>query len=274
MDFAGRAGREMTRDLGKVRLELAHGEQIARITLAAPKANIVDQAMMEGLESAFEAVSTRRHLKAIVLAAEGPHFSFGASVQEHLPDQIVETLPRLHAVIRKIAEAPAPTIAAIRGQCLGGGFELVLACDLVLAEETAQLGCPEIQLGVFPPAASAILPVRTGSAVAARLLLTGASIKATEAAGFGLVTRTAAPGQLEVVLEEWLATDFLGRSASALRYSALAVRRGLFHALQQELPEMERMYLQELMSGPDAVEGIRAFLEKRAPRWSDAGVTA
>src|SRR5271167_28092 len=157
----------------KARLEFEHDGQIARIVLDSPKANIIDQAMMAGLESAFNDLATRRDLKAIVLAGEGPNFSFGASVQEHLPEQISGTLARLHALLRRIAEAPAPTIAAVRGQCLGGGLELTLACDLILAEETAQLGCPEIQLGVFPPAASALLPARIGAGPAASLVLTG-----------------------------------------------------------------------------------------------------
>jgi len=258
----------------KIRVEFEHEDQMARVVLAAPKANIIDQAMMAELESAFDGLSGRGDLKAIVLTGEGPNFSFGASVQEHLPEHISETLSRLHALLRRIAEAPAPTIAAVRGQCLGGGLELALACDLILAEETAQLGCPEIQLGVFPPAASALLPVRIGAGSASRLVLTGASVSGVTAGAIGLVARTAGPGQLETVLTEWLATDFLPRSASALRYAALAVRRPLMHALAQELPMLERLYLQDLMSEPDAAEGIRAFLEKRPPRWPQAGVTA
>jgi len=229
---------------------------------------------MAELESAFDHLAARRDLKAIVLMGEGPNFSFGASVQEHLPEQISGTLTRLHALLRRIAEAPAPTIAAVRGQCLGGGLELALACDLILAEETAQLGCPEIQLGVFPPAASALLPVRIGAGPASSLVLTGVSVTGAVGAALGLVARTAGPGQLEAVLAEWLAADFLPRSPSALRYAALAVRRPLMHALEQDLPVLERLYLQDLMSEPDAAEGIRAFLEKRSPRWRQAGVTA
>jgi cyclohexa-1,5-dienecarbonyl-CoA hydratase len=258
----------------KIRLEFEHDEQVACVVLAAPKANIVDQAMMAELESAFDRLASRRDLKAIVLTGEGPNFSFGASVQEHLPDQISGTLARLHALLRRIAEAPAPTIAAVRGQCLGGGLEVALACDLILAEETAQLGCPEIQLGVFPPAASALLPVRIGAGPASSLVLTGVSVTGAVGAALGLVARTAGPGQLEAVLAEWLAADFLPRSPSALRYAALAVRRPLMHALEQDLPVLERLYLQDLMSEPDAAEGIRAFLEKRSPRWRQAGVTA
>jgi cyclohexa-1,5-dienecarbonyl-CoA hydratase len=258
----------------KVRLEFEHEEQVARVMLVSPKANIIDQAMMAGLELAFDQLAARRGLKAIVLTGDGPNFSFGASVQEHLPEQISATLTRLHALLRRIAEAPAPTIAAVRGQCLGGGLELALACDLILAEETAQLGCPEIQLGVFPPAASALLPVRIGAGPAATLVLSGTSINGTAAAAIGLVSRTALPGRLEAVLADWLAAEFLPRSASALRCAALAVRRPLLRALEQDLPVIERMYLEDLMGEPDATEGIRAFLEKRPPRWGRSGATA
>lgn len=260
--------------INKVRLEFEHEEQVSRVILAAPRANIIDRAMIAELELAFDQLSARRSLKAIVLTGDGPNFSFGASVQEHLPEQISGTLTRLHALLRRVADAPAPTIAAVRGQCLGGGLELALACDLILAEETAQLGCPEIQLGVFPPAASALLPVLIGAGPAATLVLSGTSVNGTAAATIGLVNRTAAPGQLEAVLADWLAAEFLPRSACALRCAALAVRRPLLRALAQDLPVIEGMYLQELMGEPDAVEGIRAFLEKRPPRWGGSGATA
>lgn len=157
---------------------------------------------------------------------------------------------------------------------MGGGLELALACDLILAEDTAQLGCPEIQLGVFPPAASALLPARIGAGHAASLVLTGASVTGTAAAAIGLVNRTAAAGQLETVLTQWLATDFLPRSPSALHYAAVAVRRPLVHALELDLQALERLYLQDLMSESDAAEGVRAFLEKRPPRWCQSGATA
>ena len=258
----------------KVRLEFEHDGQVARIWLAAPKANIIDQAMMAGLEQALGEIAERRDLKAIVLAGEGPHFSFGASVQEHLPEHIAATLARLHALLRRIADASAPTIAAVRGQCLGGGLEVVLACDLILAEDDAQLGCPEIQLGVFPPAASAILPVRLGAGPAAGLVLGGTSITGAVAANFGLVNRAAVPGELERALADWLAAEFLPRSAAALRFAAQAVRRPLLRVLRYELPVLEGIYLEELMREPDAVEGVRAFIEKRPPNWRHRGATA
>jgi cyclohexa-1,5-dienecarbonyl-CoA hydratase len=249
----------------KIRLEFTHEKRVARITLAAPKANILDRTMIRELDRAFS-LCAGRAMNAIVLGADGSHFSFGASVQEHLPKQIAGTLESLHALLRSICEAPAPVIAAVHGQCLGGGFELVLACDLIICDKTAQFASPEIKLGVFAAAASALLPVRAGQAVASRLLLTGAAMSAEEAARIGLVARIA--DSLEAGLNEWLESDFLSRSASSLKFACRAARWPFRRALDKELPEIESLYLRDLMTTADAEEGIRAFLEKRPPMWN------
>jgi cyclohexa-1,5-dienecarbonyl-CoA hydratase len=251
----------------KVRLEYLCDGRVARVVLAAPKANVLDRAMMDDLDTVFEQLEGRRDLRAIVIASDGPHFSFGASVEEHLPAEIAGALLRLGSLLRRVVTAPAPTIAAVRGQCLGGGLELVLACDLVIAEENAQLGQPEIKLAVFPPAASALLPVRIGASNAAALTLTGHPWRGTEALQRGLVTRTAAPGQLDAELLSWLEEDFAPRSPAALRYAAIAIRGPVIHALNEHLPRLDRLYLDELMKEHDAIEGIEAFLEKREPVW-------
>jgi len=255
----------------KIRLEWTHDERVARITLAAPKANIVDLAMTRELDAAFSQCA-KRSLNAIVLAADGPHFSFGASVQEHLPAQIAEALPALHALLRRIHQAPALVIAAVRGQCLGGGFEVVLACDLVIADKTAQFGSPEIKLAVFAPAASVLLPLRIGQSAAAKILLTGAPISADEAGGCGLIAKLV--DDLDAGVEQWLESDFLPRSPSALHYACQAARLSMARAFDEDLTRIERLYLTDLMSTPDAEEGIRAFLEKRAPQWSKPTVGA
>lgn len=251
----------------KAKLDLQHDGRVARVTLAAPMANILDQPMVEALGGIFTDLNGRTDLCAIVIDAEGPHFSFGASIEEHVPERIGGALSRLSNLLRLMSRAPAPTIAAVRGQCLGGGFELVLGCDLVIAEETAQLGVPEIKLAVFPPAASALLPVRIGAAGAAALTLTGASWSGREANRQGLVARLAPEGGLERELESWLAQDFLSRSPAAFRYATHAIRSTVVDALEVTLPRLDLLYLQELMKEPDAVEGINAFMEKRPPVW-------
>jgi cyclohexa-1,5-dienecarbonyl-CoA hydratase len=251
----------------KVRLELTNNGQVARITLAAPKANILDKAMMLGIGAALDELAVQKNLKAIVLAGAGAHFSFGASIEEHLPDRIGDTLMHLRNLLLKMAAAPAPMIAAVRGQCLGGGFELALACDLIVAEDSAQFGLPEIKLGVFPPAGAALLPMRVGSGSAAEMVLTGASWTANQAAATGLVSKVFFSGDLETQLGAWLQSDFLPRSAAALCFAAQASRRPLVRALEVDLPALERLYLDQLMAQPDAVEGVLAFLEKRQPHW-------
>jgi len=248
----------------KIRLKFTREERVACITLATPKANILDRDTIHELDTAVSQCAGRV-LNAIVLAADGPHFSFGASVQEHLPEQIAGTLQALHTLLRRIYEIPAPVIAAVRGQCLGGGFELVLACDLIISDKTAQFGSPEIKLAVFAPAASALLPIRVGQAVASRLLLTGAAISAEEAARCGLVAKIT--DDLGVGLNQWLESDFLPRSPSSLKFACRAARLPLRRVFEQELPEIEALYLLDLMATADAEEGVRAFLEKRAPHW-------
>jgi cyclohexa-1,5-dienecarbonyl-CoA hydratase len=252
-------------------LELDHEGRVARVRLAAPKANILDRAMIGDLDRICDELDPHGSLVAIVLGAEGPSFSYGASVEEHLPGEIESVLAELHALLGRFLELPAPTIAAVRGSCLGGGLELALACDLILAEEGARLGQPEIKLGVFPPAASALLPARIGAGPAAELILTGSTWSGRRAAELGLVSRTAPDGGLEEALSQWLAAAFLDRSPAALAQAARATRRPLRRAVEEDLPQLERQYVDELMAQPDAAEGIRAFLEKRPPRWRREG---
>jgi cyclohexa-1,5-dienecarbonyl-CoA hydratase len=252
----------------KARLEFDDGRRVARVFLAAPKANILDEGMVTELDAIFSSLEPERDLRAIVLEGEGPHFSFGASVEEHLPEQIAGALARLGGLLRRVAAAPAPTIAAVRGQCLGGGFELALACDLILAEEGSQIGAPEIKLGVFPPAASVLLPLRIGVANATAMILTGESWSGARAMQQGLVAHLAPTGELRAAVDAYVAEHFASRSPHALRHATRVVRRAVVRALHEELPHVDRLYLDELMADPDGAEGIRAFLEKRQPSWS------
>lgn len=258
----------------KARVRFERGGRVARVSLAAPKANVLDRVMVTQLNAIFADLADQTELRAIVIEGEGDHFSFGASVEEHLPDQIEAALARLGGLLRHMAAMLAPTIAAVRGQCLGGGFELALACDLILAEDDAQLGAPEIKLGVFPPAASALLPARIGAAGAASMILTGRSWSGLHAAQQGLVAQVAPEGNLDAMVDGFLDECFVPRSANALRHATRAVRRTIVRALEEELPAIDRLYLDDLMKHADPEEGIRSFLERRDPRWTrrEAGV--
>jgi cyclohexa-1,5-dienecarbonyl-CoA hydratase len=207
------------------RLDFSHRHRVARIVLAAPPANTLDTALMDELCKLAGHLIERRDLRAIIVTADGPNFSYGASIQEHLPGSIRDVLGSLKRLLNRLLDLPAPTIAAARGQCLGGGLEVLLGCDLVLAEESAWFGCPEIKLATFAPAASALLPLRTGTGPAAELLLTGESWSAERAHSLGLINHICAEGMLEESLDGWLEAEFLPRSPAALRQAVIAARR-------------------------------------------------
>ena len=238
-----------------------------RLTLARPKANVVDAAMIAALDAALAEHAGDADLYAVVLDHEGPYFSFGASVEEHLPEQCAEMLASLHGLLKRMVDYPVPIIAAVKGQCLGGGLEVALACNLIFAAPNASLGQPEIKLAVFAPAASCFLPRLIGRAVAEDLLFTGRSISGEQAHAAGLVfsldedPTAAALGYVE--------ENFAGLSASTLRYAVRAVRDPFAAAVKADLDRVEELYLSGLMKTRDAVEGLQAFLEKRPAKWEN-----
>jgi len=241
----------------------------ASICLFHPKGNIITADMIDALTRALDAASGDRRLKLVTIEGAGADFSFGASIPEHAPGEIERVLPAAHALIDTLLAFPAPTAALVRGRCLGGGFEIALACDFVFAEASATFGLPEIGLGVFPPAACALLPLRVGAARATRAILTGATSPAEEWRQAGLVTEVSADGMLSGDVDRWFADHFFGRSAEALRHATAAARFALRRDVRRVLPELERLYLDVLMKTADAREGVAAFLEKRSPDWTD-----
>lgn len=252
-----------------VRLERLDAGACWRIVLGGSKGNILDARLMAALAEVFREAATDRQVRALCLEGEGPHFSFGASVQEHLPGQVHAMLRRFHDLLLTLLDAAVPALAVVRGQCLGGALELVTLCHRVFASADARFGQPEIALGVFAPAASVVLAERVGRGAAEDLCLSGRTISAQEAHRIGLVDELVEEDPLEAALA-YARTHLLPRSASSLRFAVKAVRAGLRARLAAELPQIERLYLDGLMATHDAVEGLRAFLEKRRPDWRHA----
>jgi cyclohexa-1,5-dienecarbonyl-CoA hydratase len=202
-----------------------------------------------------------------VLEGAGSHFSFGASVEEHVPEKVGEMLRTFHAMFRDLEALSVPTAAVVRGQCLGGGMELALWCGRVFCEPGARFGLPEVKLGVLPPVGAILLPRRTGSGRAMDLLLGGESVTGEEAAATGLAEECDADP--EAALQRWFDARLAPKSAVALRHVWRAGRRSFARALAEDLPDVERTYLEELMAHRDPAEGIRSFLERREPVWED-----
>ncbi|MBA2258936.1 MAG: enoyl-CoA hydratase/isomerase family protein [Acidobacteria bacterium] len=241
----------------------------AAFTLFHEKGNIITADMVDALGMALQGISSNPALKLVTLEGAGADFSFGASIPEHTRERIAEVLPAMHRLIDELLDLPAVTAAVVRGRCFGGGFELALACDFIFAADDAVFGLPEIALGVFPPAASALLPLRIGASRAARAILTGEPMSAAEWHGAGLVTLLAPEGVLAEAVETWFATHLAPRSAAALRHAAAASRMELSARVRETLPALERLYLDDLMRTHDAAEGVAAFMERRPPTWTN-----
>jgi cyclohexa-1,5-dienecarbonyl-CoA hydratase len=252
-----------------VSTRLTHSGSCLRVTFAHSKGNILTLEIVEQLRQVVTDAATRSSLKLLVLEGAGRDFSFGASIEEHQPDRIGRMLPATHALLRDLLTVPAVTLALVRGRCLGGGFELALACDLILASTDAVFGLPEIALGVFPPAASILLPMKAGQTRAAGAVLTGEPSSAVDWHNAGVVNYLAPAGDLDAALERWIDRHLTPRSAVALHHATEAVRMKLRDDVDRLLPDIERLYLERLMATRDAVEGVAAFLEKRSPRWEE-----
>jgi cyclohexa-1,5-dienecarbonyl-CoA hydratase len=238
--------------------------RLLRLRLSRPKANIVDAEMIGALRAALDEHLGNRGLGAVLLDAEGPHFSFGASVEEHLPLKCAEMLRSIHALVLQLVEAPVPVLVAVRGQCLGGGLEVALAGHLVFVAPDANLGQPEMKIGVFAPAASCLLPELAGPSAAIDLLLSGRSITGAEAAAMGLAQAAADP---EAAALSYFREHLRPKSASSVRYAVKAARIDFAARIRAKLERLEHIYLDELMASKDAVEGLNAFLGKRVAQW-------
>jgi cyclohexa-1,5-dienecarbonyl-CoA hydratase len=241
--------------------------RLLRLRLDRPKTNILDAALIGAIEAAVVQHGSVAALRGILIDSTGGHFSFGASIEEHLPARCAAMLAGFHRLILQVFASPVPVLTAIRGQCLGGGLELASAGHLLFAGQDAKFGQPEIQIGVFAPAASCLLPERIGLAAAEDLLLSGRSMGAEEAFRIGLVTELA--DDPEAAALSYFDRHLAPKSAASLRFATRAARHGAIERVSAKLAAIETIYLDELMATQDAVEGLSAFIEKRPARWKD-----
>jgi cyclohexa-1,5-dienecarbonyl-CoA hydratase len=227
---------------------------------------VIDLDGARELARALEDVQRLEGVTAVVLAARGKAFCAGVDVRDHLPDRGAAMLAEFHRVCRLLLRIEAPTVAAVQGPALGGGMELTLVCDMVVASARATFGQPEIRLGVFPPLAAAALPHLVPFHIASELVLTGHVLTAEEALRYGLVNRVAPVEGFEPVLEALLG-GLSALSPSSLRLAKQALRLGRWRPEPDEIEAAEKFYVERLMRSPDAVEGLTAFIEKRPPVW-------
>jgi len=254
----------------KLKLNYSHNGSVANVILDDGKGNVLDNVMMLELLDLISEFKKNKDIKLVTFQGEGKHFSFGASVPEHTSEFAEMMIKTFHKLFFELVELSIPTMAKISGQCLGGGMELALFCNMMFADKTAVLAQPEIKLGVFPPPASVMLPIKIGNGRAEEILLTGRNIYAEEGEKIGLLNKVFEDKEaLNAGADEWIAKHIVPKSASSLKYGVKAARAVFNYILTNKLPYLEELYVKELMSTKDANEGINSFLEKRKPVWEN-----
>jgi len=241
---------------------------LGTITLRKPPVNVFNIEMMDEINDTLRDWIEEKDLKVVLFNAEGKCFSAGVDVGEHMGDLAPKMIESFHGMFRLMEALGAVTMASVFGSCLGGGCELAIFCDLVIADETAKFGQPEIQVGVLPPIAAQVMPRIIGRKAANDLILSGRIISAQEALEMGLINKTVAKGDLPQETESFI-RPYLSLSAEVLRIAKKTIKAGLMDEFEPSLKAIEDIYLNELMKTADAQEGLQAFLDKRRPEWKN-----
>jgi cyclohexa-1,5-dienecarbonyl-CoA hydratase len=241
---------------------------VARITLARPKHNVLNIAMMQELIASLENLKADRELKCVVIAGAGPSWCAGVEVADHKPDQVDAMIATFNRMLELIEGQEVPTIAAVHGACLAGGMEAAIACDIVVAGQSAAFGQPEIKLGFFPPYAAIRLPQLVGPAKAIEICTTGKRYLAQDAKDMGFVNSCVEDGQLSQTVEG-LVKEIAASSPLIIRLNKRAVKQHLGLGFSEALKGVSDLFLNTLMKTADTLEGIASFEEKRKPAWKN-----
>jgi len=244
------------------------GPRVSTIVLNRPPLNVINLQMMDELIAAWEEIEDLQSQVVVISGAGERAFSAGVEVADHAPDKLESMLFKFHQIVRRIFESDRITIAAIHGHTLGGGAELAMVCDFVVAAEDTQIGQPEINLACYPPVAAAYLPRAIGFHRASQLVLLGEPISAAEAERIGLISKVAPRAELNATTDIYV-DRLLTKSSAAVALTKKALREGLDHHFEHALDLTERIYRTELARTDDMREGIDAFLEKRTPNWKN-----
>ncbi len=250
-------------------LKHLHVEKIdgtARITLARPKHNVLNIEMMKEMIAQLEVIAGDKDLKCLVILGQGPSWCAGVDVGEHKPEMVHEMITVFNRIFKILDTLEIPIIAAVHGAALGGGMELAIACDIIIAAKRAGFGQPEIKLGFLPPYAAIRLPELIGPAKAIEICTTGKIYSADEARSMGFVGSVAKDEAFEEAVEKTI-KEISACSPLILRLNKRAVKAHLGKNFSSAIQGVSDLFLNTLMKTEDTQEGIASFYEKRRPEW-------
>jgi len=250
-------------------IEFYPGPRVASIVLNRPPMNVINLQMLGELHAAWDEVEGLQAQVVVISGAGDTAFSTGVDVADHMPDRIGPSLKRFHELILSMRRSDCITIAAIHGHVLGGGAELAMMCDFIIAADDSRIGQPEISLACYPPVAAAHLPSALGLHNASEIVLLGEPVDATRAEKLGLVNRVVPRTELDATVDSYV-DKLLTKSSIALAFAKRALRDAVGDQFEKALARSEQMYLTELVKSDDMVEGVRSFIEKRPPSWKNS----
>jgi len=248
--------------------QLTQENGLARITFNRPKHNVLNMAMMQELTAILAELNGDSELKCVVIAAQGASWCAGVEVLDHKPELAPDMILNFDALLKQIHAMSIPTIAAVNGACLGGGMEVAIACDIVVAARSAVFGQPEIKLGFLPPYAAVRLPRLVGPSRAIEICTTGKRYSAEAMQQMGVVCDVFDDGALEKGVAN-LTKEIQHASPLIIRLNKKAVNQHVGMTINEAMESVNDMFLNQLMHTEDTLEGIRSFEEKRRPEWKN-----
>lgn len=249
-------------------IELTLKGGVATLTLNRPPLNIMNIEMMEEMNAALLDLREEESLKILVIRGRGKAFSAGVDIHDHTRQKVARMLQVFHRVFETMRLLDLIAVAAVDGLAYGGGFELALACNLIVASESARFRLPEISVGTLPPLASVVLPRAGPRRKAMEWILTGEEIPVRDLERYGLLNRLMPDADFEDGLTELL-RKLTNKSGPVLQLAKRVQVESYYTAYEEALHRAENIYLRELMALDDVHEGVQAFLEKRDPSWQD-----
>lgn len=249
-------------------LKVEKADGVARITLDRPKHNVLDIDMMNELIAELGGLAADDELKCLVINGAGASFCAGVEVADHKPESVQQMIETFNRIFELIDRLDVPVIASVHGACLGGGMEVAIACDIIVAAQSALFGQPEIKLAFLPPYAAIRLPHLVGPAKAVEICTTGKRYSAEEARQMGMICYAVTDDQLADTTDK-LVKEIQYNSPLIIRLNKQAVKKNLGLPFPQAIESVSDLFLNTLMKTEDVLEGIKSFEEKRKPVWKN-----
>lgn len=249
-------------------LKFEKTDGVARITFTRPKHNVFNIEMMNELNSLLDTLISDDTLKCVVFFGDGPSWCAGVEVGDHKPEMVDEMVAVFNGIFERINKLDVPTIAAVHGLCVGGGMEIAIACDIVMASEKAKFGQPEIKLGFFPPYAVIRLPELIGPAKTIEVCTSGKTYTANDAQLLGFVGHVIGDDRFAEGVEKMI-REITYSSPLIIRLNKRAVKQSLGQGFDDAVETASDYFLNTMMKTEDTLEGIASFDEKRKPVWKN-----